>query len=123
LLVDLVQRGAGVVAVRANSHLVKVFSRGQLIKTHPRVRTGGRSTDPADYPAGRAEHALRDVAALTAKATAAGPAVRVYASRLLDVPLPWTSMRRVYRLLGLVRGYGPQRATCPRTKVGADGAS
>ncbi len=27
------------VQVRADSHLVKVFSRGQLIKTHPRVKT------------------------------------------------------------------------------------
>ncbi len=31
----------------------------------------------------------------------------VYATRLLDVPLPWTRMRQVYRLLGLVRSYGP----------------
>ena len=104
------------VDVRADSRLVKVFSRGQLVKTHPRVPPGGRSTDPKDYPAGRAEYALRDAATLTAKATAAGPAVGVYASRLLDVPLPWTSMRTVYRLLGLVRSYGPEKvnAACVR---------
>jgi hypothetical protein len=36
----------------------------------------------------------------------AGPEVRVYAARLLDTPLPWTRMRTVYRLLGLVRCYG-----------------
>jgi transposase len=97
------------VDVRADSHLVKVFSRGQLTKTHPRVRPGIRSTDPADYPTGRADYALRDVASLTAKASAAGPSVGVYAARLLDVPLPWTSMRTVYRLLGLVRSYGPDK--------------
>ena len=104
------------VEVRADSRLVKVFSRGQLVKTHPRVAAGSRSTDPADYPVGRAEYALRDVAALTAKASAAGPAVGVYAARLLDVPLPWTSMRTVYRLLGLVRSYGAQAvdAACAR---------
>jgi len=56
------------VEVRADTHLVKVFNRGQLIKTPPRVRPGGRSTDPADYPVGRADYALRDVASLTAKA-------------------------------------------------------
>jgi transposase len=95
------------VEVRADSALVKVFSRGQLVKTHPRVKPGGRSTDPRDYPVGRAEYALRDVATLTAKAAAAGPAVGVYATRLLDTPLPWTRMRTVYRLLGLVRSYGP----------------
>lgn len=104
------------VDVRADTHLVKVFSRGQLIKSHPRVRPGGRSTDPADYPVGRADYALRDVASLTAKATAAGPSVGVYAVRLLDVPLPWTAMRTVYRLLGLVRSYSPDKvnAACAR---------
>jgi hypothetical protein len=56
------------------------------------------------------------VATLTVKASAAGPAVGVYAARLLDVPLPWTSMRTVYRLLGLVRTYGPDavEAACIR---------
>jgi len=104
------------VDVRADTHLVKVFSRGQLVKTHPRVKPGGRSTDPADYPIGRADYALRDVASLTAKAMAAGPSVGVYATRLLDVPLPWTSMRTVYRLLGLVRNYGADTvdAACAR---------
>lgn len=65
------------VEVRADSRLVKVFSAGQLVKTHPRVAPGGRSTDPGDYPAGRAELALRDAATLTVKAAAAGPAVGV----------------------------------------------
>lgn len=104
------------VDVRADTHLVKVYSRGQLVKTHPRVKAGSRSTDPGDYPVGRAEYALRDVATLTAKAAAAGPAVGVYAARLLDVPLPWTRMRTVYRLLGLVRSYGPGpvEAACTR---------
>jgi hypothetical protein len=104
------------VDVRADSVLVKIYSRGQLVKTHPRKPPGGRSTDPGDYPAGRAEYALRDTATLTAKAAAAGPAVGVYATRLLDVPLPWTRMRTVYRLLGLVRTFGPAAtdAACAR---------
>jgi len=104
------------VQVRADSTLVKVFSRGQLVKTHPRVGPGQRSTDPGDYPIGRAEYALRDVATLTAKARLAGPAVGLYAARLLEVPLPWTRMRTVYRLLGLVRSYGPApvEAACAR---------
>ncbi len=54
------------VDVRADSRLVKVFNHGQLVKTHPRVAAGSRSTDPRDYPVGRAEYALREVAALTA---------------------------------------------------------
>jgi len=34
-----------------------------------------------------------------------------YAAALLDSPLPWTRMRRVYALLGLVRRYGAARVT------------
>jgi len=102
--------------VRADTRLGKVFSRGQLIKTHPRVKAGGRSTDPADYPLERRDYALRDVVSLTSKAAAVGPSVGVYAIRLLDVPLPWTSMRTVYRLLDLARSYGPEAvdAACAR---------
>ena len=93
---------------RADSRLVKLYHRGQLIKTHPRKPPGGRSTDAADLPTGTAEYALRDVVSLTNKAQLAGPSVGIYAQRILDVPLPWTSMRAVYRLLGLTRTYGAQ---------------
>ena len=105
------------VDVRADTALVKVFHRGQLVKTHPRVAAGSRSSDPADYPVGRAGYALRDVESLSAKAAAAGPSIGVYATRLLDTPLPWTRMRTVYRLLGLVRCYGPGpvEAACTRS--------
>jgi transposase len=101
---------------RADSRLVKLYFRGQLVKTHPRKPPGGRSTDPGDLPAGTAEYALRDVESLKHKAAAAGPSVGIYAQRLLDVPLPWTSMRSVYRLLGLTRSYGPAavEAACTR---------
>jgi hypothetical protein len=104
------------VQARGDSRLVKIYHRGQLIKTHPRKPPGGRSTDPTDYPVGQAEYALRDVATLKKKATAAGVSVGVYAARLLDVPLPWTSMRAVYRLLGLTRSYGASavEAACAR---------
>ena len=50
---------------------------------------------------------MRDVASLAAAARRHGDAVGVYAERLLDTDLPWTKMRQVYRLLGLVRRYGP----------------
>lgn len=55
------------VDVRADTHLVKVFSRGRLIKTHPRVKAGGRSTDhpgsshdePAPHPPARTQTGTR----------------------------------------------------------------
>ena len=38
-----------------------------------------------------------------------GEAIGIYASALLDTPLPWTKMRQVYRLLGLVKKWGSTR--------------
>lgn len=92
---------------RADSELVKLFHAGQLVKTHPRQRPGGRSTDAADLPVERAGYAMRDLSKLIAACAGHGLNVGIYAERLLDDPLPWTRMRAVYRLLGLVRRYGP----------------
>jgi transposase len=92
---------------RADSCLVKLFHRGQLVKTHPRQQPGRRVTDPADLPAEKTTYAMRDVASLAKMARRNGDAIGVYAERLLDTDLPWTKMRQVYRLLGLVRRYGP----------------
>jgi hypothetical protein len=92
---------------RADSALVKLYCRGQLVKTHPRQQPGRRSTDPADLPAEKTIYAMRDVASLAKAARRHGDAIGVYADQLLDTDLPWTKMRQVYRLLGLVRRYGP----------------
>jgi hypothetical protein len=92
---------------RADSQLVKLFHRGQLVKTHPRQPAGGRRTDPADLPEERVGYAMRDLDRLKATATRHGDNIGIYTHRLLDDPLPWTRMRAVYRLLGLVRRYGP----------------
>ena len=92
---------------RADGQLVKLFHRGVLVKVHPRQQPGHRVTDPADLPEHKSTYAMRDVAALAAAARRHGDAIGVYADRLLDTDLPWTRMRQVYRLLGLVRRYGP----------------
>jgi hypothetical protein len=93
------------VQVRSGRDLVRIYHRGRLIKTHPRVGPGQRSTDPQDYPPGVRELACRDQQALLAQARDAGAAIGLYAERLLDAPQPWARMRHVYRLLGLVRRY------------------
>jgi transposase len=101
---------------RADSRLVKLFHHGQLVKVHPRQRPGSRATDPDDLPAERTGYAMRDLDRLIAAAGRHGQAVGTYAQRLLEVPLPWTRMRQVYRLLGLTRRYGstPVEAACAR---------
>ena len=104
------------VEVRADRQLVRIYWRGQLVKTHPRQQPGRRSTDPADLPDGTAVYALRDVEHLKRLAASHGPAIGTYASALLDIPLPWTKMRQVYALLGLVKKWGDERveAACQR---------
>jgi hypothetical protein len=101
---------------RADSRLVKLFHHGQLVKVHPRQHPGGRATDPDDLPAERTGYAMRDLDRLVATAAGHGGSVGIYAQRLLEVPLPWTRMRQVYRLLGLTRRYGSAavEAACAR---------
>jgi transposase len=94
---------------RADSQLVKLYFRGQLVKVHPRLSPGRRHTDIEDLPAGKAVYANRDTGWLLRQAAIDGEAIGIVAARLLDVELPWTRMRQVYRLLGLVRRYGPTR--------------
>jgi hypothetical protein len=101
------------VTVRVDRRLVKIWWRGQVIKIHPTQRPGGRSTDAADLPSETTAYALRDLDKLRAVAARHGPAVGAYATALLDTPLPWTKMRTVYRLLGLVRKFGADRVQAP----------
>ena len=88
---------------------MKLFFRGELVKVHPRKQPGQRSTDPADFPAGKEVYATRDLDQLRRMAAGHGDAIGVYAAALLDNPLPWTKMRQVYRLLGLVKKWGAPR--------------
>ena len=70
----------------------------------------------ADLPAEKTTYAMRDVEHLKRMAAGHGEAVGAYASALLDTPLPWTRMRQVYALLGLVKKWGAERvdAACSR---------
>ncbi|MGH9033105.1 MAG: IS21 family transposase [Acidimicrobiia bacterium] len=97
------------VEVRADRTLVRIFHRGQLIKIHPRQQPGRRSTDPDDLPSHKSVYAMRDLDRLRRMAADHGPAIGAYATALLDIPLPWTKMRQVYALLGLVKKWGPAR--------------
>ena len=105
------------VDVRADSKLVKISQRGQLLRIHPRQAPGGRSTVVEDMPEFKRGYAMRDLDYLKREAAGHGEQIGVYAERLLDDPLPWTRMRKVYRLLGLVKRFGADRVdrACKRT--------
>jgi hypothetical protein len=96
------------VTVRVDSRLVKVLFRGQVVRIHPKQAPGGRSTDETDLPSEVTVYAMRDLDKLQRMAARHGDAIGTYATALLDIPLPWTKMRQVYRLLGLVKKYGPE---------------
>jgi len=94
---------------RRDATTVKFYLRAELVKLHPRKAPGQRSTDPADMPPGKDVYARRDVERLKAMAAAHGDAIGTYAGAILDTDLPWTRMRQVYRLLGLVKKWGAER--------------
>jgi len=97
------------VDVRADRVLVKISYRGRLLREHPRQPPGGRSTFREDLPQEKTAYAMRDIDYLKRVAAGHGQQIGVYAARLMDSPLPWTRMRQVYRLLGLVKRWGPER--------------
>jgi transposase len=96
----------GELRARRDRSTVKLYRGAKLLKIHPRKRQGEASIDAADLPPGKAELATKDGASLQLRAERYGPSVGEYVRRLLDGPLPWTRMRRVYRLLGLGRRHG-----------------
>ncbi|MHB1527423.1 MAG: Mu transposase domain-containing protein [Candidatus Dormibacteria bacterium] len=105
------------VEVRADSRLVKISYHGIVLREHVRQAPGGRSTLPEDLPQEKRGYAMRDLEYLKSVATGHGEQIGIYATQLLDSPLPWTRMRQVYRLLGLVKRYGAERVgqACAKT--------
>jgi transposase len=103
--------------VRIDRKSVLLYLGNDLVKTHPRVAPGKRSTDTADYPAGTAPYARRSVDGIIARSRDQGEHVGVFAERLLAGPLPWTRMRQAYGLLRLCERYGAGRvnALCARS--------
>lgn len=98
-----------VLRARADRSTVRFYHGGVIIKTHARIPPGHRCIDPHDYPQEKTAYALRDVDFLKRRAQSHGTHTGELASRILEGPLPWTRMRRVYALLGLVRKYGEPR--------------
>ncbi|MCA1695900.1 MAG: hypothetical protein LC749_14870 [Actinobacteria bacterium] len=91
---------------------------GQAQGTDPdQGKADAAADDVAVVAVDKVGYAMRDLDALLAQAAAHGPSVGVYAERLLDVELPWTRMRTVYRLLGLALRYGSTvvDAACAKT--------
>ena len=95
---------------------------GQARLVHRQVLSAGRAGEgpspqtprwqeyrSRDMPTGKEIYATRDIERLQRMAADHGEAIGRYAAAMLDTPLPWTKMRQVYRLLGLVKKWGAAR--------------
>jgi hypothetical protein len=104
------------VSVRGDSKLVRVYAKGELIKTHERRPPGGRSTDHDDYPKELTPYTLRDPQRMIRQAQDLGPQIGRFMEALLSGELPWTKIRQAQALLRLANRFGPPRvdAACRR---------
>ena len=104
------------VEIGLGSKLVRIYHRGNLIKTHVRQPRGGRSTDPEDYPAELSAYTTRAPDRIKRSAAELGPSVAEFAERLFGGPLPWAKVRQGHKLLLLGERYTAQRldAACLR---------
>lgn len=112
---DLCPVGA-TVEVEGTAETVRVYFRGKLVKTHPRQKPGGRSTDVGDFPAEKTAYALRAPDRLCQQAAELGPSIGELATRLLEGPFPWSRLRQAQKLLRLAERYTPDRleSACAR---------
>lgn len=97
------------VTVRGDTRLVRIYHNGQVIKIHPRQKTGGRATDYEDYPSELTNYAMRDPNRLIEAALKNGKHVGRFMANLLAGDFPWSKLRQGQALLRLADKYGAQR--------------
>jgi transposase len=104
------------VDVRGDSSLVRIYHAGRLVKTHPKVPKGQRSTDFADYPKEKSGYAMRCPESMITRARQQGERTGTLMSRLLEGEFPWARLRQAQKLLRLGEKYGAARleAACAR---------
>ncbi len=104
------------VRVRIDSKQVKIYSRDEVIKVHPRVGRGDRSTDVNDYPRGTEPYVTQSLDWAIAQARKHGEHVGEFVEHLLDVPLPWARLRGAQAVVRFCSRYGAARvdAACKR---------
>jgi transposase len=94
---------------RKDSRLVRLYYKGQLIKTHPVALPGKRSTDFNDYPKEKTPYAMRSCAYHVEKAEEIGSSCKQFMELLLVGDFPWARLRQAQKLLRLPEKYGKDR--------------
>lgn len=104
------------VTVRADSQLVRIYVRGEVVKTHPIQPPGGRHTDYDDYPKEKTAYAMRSPRYMIRLAHERGQNIGMFTTRLLEGDFPWSRLRQAQKLLRLSDKYGAETldAACRR---------
>ena len=97
------------VDVRKDSQLVRLYLKGELIKTHPLMSPGRRSTDFEDYPKEKTPYAMRNCRYQIEQARSLGQACEKFMKELLSGDFPWARLRQAQKLLRLAQRYGTER--------------
>ena len=95
--------------VRGDRSLVRIYNRGELIKTHPRQMPGTHSTDYTDYPEHQAPFAMRWPDFYRKKAQDLGQHAGCFVEKLFEGEFPWSRLRQAQKLLRLAERYGAER--------------
>lgn len=109
------------VDVRGDSALVRIYYKNELVKTHPRIPEGKRSTDYSDYPAEVTPYTLRNANYQINAGKAKHPAIGDYIKFLLSGTYPWHRIRSAQRLLRIADKYGHERTADACIKAKAHG--
>jgi len=96
--------------VRIDSKLMRIYHNGVVIKTHPVMAEGKRSTDYEDYPKNKAAYAMRSCDYYIGKAKEIGTHCGSYMEALLTGDFPWSKLRQAQKLIRLFEKYGTERA-------------
>lgn len=97
------------VEIRADSRLTRIYHQGAVIKTHPVVPEGKRSTDYEDYPAHKTPYAMRNCDYYINKGKEVGSNCGSFMEQLLSGDFPWSKLRQAQKLIRLTEKYGTAR--------------
>lgn len=97
------------VEIRADSKLMRIYHQGAVIKTHPLMTEGKRSTDYEDYPKHKTPYAMRNCDYYITKAREVGTNCGTFMEQLLSGDFPWSKLRQAQKLLRLSEKYGTLR--------------
>jgi hypothetical protein len=97
------------VEIRSDSKLKRIYHQGAVIKTHPVMSEGKRSTDYEDYPKHKTPYAMRNCDCYIEKAKDVGVNCGSFMEQLLSGEFPWSKLRQAQKLKRLSEKYGTAR--------------